>query len=385
MHFDDHIQHALSDLKSRGLLRRARAVSGAQGPRLVVDGREVLCLCSNNYLGLADDPALADAALRATREEGFGAGASRLISGSMQAHAALESALAEFLGYDDAALFTSGYAANVGTLQGLVGRGDIIFSDSLNHASLIDGARLSRAKIVVFNHADADDLESKLNAHRAEGRAALVVTESLFSMDGDTPPLARIADLALQHEAALVVDEAHALGVFGREGRGLCEQLSVRPDVVVGTLGKAFGVQGAFVASSEPAIRLLRNRSRSYVFSTAPAAPVARVALAALERVRQGDSARARLLDHAAHLRAGLQSLGYDVPDGDSQIIPLIVGDPEPTMSLSLALLENGVFAHGIRPPTVPPGTGRLRIVPMASHTRGEIDHALAVFAAVRR
>lgn len=384
MSFDRHIATALGALESKGLLRTPRAVRGSQAPEFEVDGRSAICLCANNYLGLANHPALAAATADAHAQEGFGAGASRLISGSMGAHREAESAFAAFLGKEAAALFSSGYAANVGAVQALVGRGDILFSDSLNHASLIDGARLSRARIVVYRHADPDDLAAKLRAHRAEGAAALVLTESLFSMDGDIPPLRRIAELAQQHDAGLLVDEAHALGVFGPQGRGLCADRGVRPDVLVGTLGKAFGGQGAFVAASNPAVRLIRNRARSYVFSTAPAAPVARAASASLALVRDADAARARLLELATRLREGLLELGYRLVPGESQILPVLVGDPEPTMALSAALLEHGVFAHGIRPPTVPAGTGRLRVVPMATHTDEHIDRALRAFEKVR-
>jgi 8-amino-7-oxononanoate synthase len=281
-------------------------------------------------------------------------------------------------------LFSTGYASNLGVVQALVGRDDIVFSDSLNHASLIDGARLSRARIVVYEHANADDLAQKLRAHRAEGRAALVVTESVFSMDGDFAPLRELAELAREYRAGFVVDEAHALGVFGPQGRGLAPALGVVPDVTLGTLGKALGGQGAFAAAAAPVVDLIRNRARSYVFSTAPSPALARAAIASVRLVQEGDALRDTLHRHAARLRDALCKLGYQVPAGESPIIPVLVGDPEPTMRLSQALLERGVFAHGIRPPTVPAGTGRLRVVPMASHSDADIDEAIAAFEAVR-
>jgi 8-amino-7-oxononanoate synthase len=302
----------------------------------------------------------------------------------MAGHRAAERSLALYVRQPDAVLFSTGYAGNVGTLQGLVGRDDIIFSDALNHASLIDGARLSRAKVVVYQHGDPADLAAKLREHRHEGRAALVVTESLFSMDGDIPDLAAIAELARTHDAGLVVDEAHALGVLGPQGKGVCASLGIVPDVLLGTLGKALGTQGAFAAADAQVADLIRNRARSYVFSTAPAPALARASEAAVRLVRDADGLRERLTRHARRMREGLRELGYRVPPGESAIIPVLVGDPEPTMRLSSALLERGVFAHGIRPPTVPPGTGRLRVVPMASHTNDDIEEALAAFAAIR-
>jgi 8-amino-7-oxononanoate synthase len=352
---------------------------------LLVDGRSVLCLCSNNYLGLAHHPVLVAALRRGLEEDGLGSGASRLISGSMRAHRDAEGVLAGYVRQPAAALFSSGYACNVGVVQGLAGRDDIVFSDSLNHASLIDGARLSRARVVIYEHADPADLERKLREQRSRGKGALVVTESLFSMDGDRAPLVELAQLARQYDAGFVVDEAHALGVLGPEGRGLSAELGVVPDVVVGTLGKALGGQGAFVASAPTVIDLIRNRARSYVFSTAPSPALARAAVAGVRLSLDAQGLRDSLARHWRRLREGLAELGYRVLPGDSPIIPVMVGDPAPTMQLSQALLEHGVFAHGIRPPTVPAGTGRLRVVPMANHSVDDIEEALAAFKAVRR
>lgn len=384
MQFSELVERSLLDLDQQGLRRKAREIDGPQGPRVIVDGRPVLCLCSNNYLGLAGHPEIVAALTAGLREEGVGSGASRLISGSMRAHRQSEAALARFAQLPAAALFSTGYACNLGVVQALATREDVIFSDSLNHASLIDGARLSRAKIVIYEHGDASDLERKLKGERHSGRMALVLTESLFSMDGDVAPLSDIANLARAHGAGLVVDDAHALGVYGPEGRGLCAALGVVPDVLIGTLGKAFGAQGAFVAGSASVIDLIRNRARSYIFSTAPSPALARAAEAAAQVVAGADDLRSRLLAHARRLRTGLSELGYRVLPGQSPIIPVVIGDPEPTMALSRALLEQGVFAHGIRPPTVPAGSGRLRVVPMASHSAEDIEQALAAFAAVR-
>lgn len=384
MPFEAEIRGALSELEAAGLLRRPPRVSGPQGPEIEIDGKPVLCFCSNNYLGLAEHPAIASAVRDSLETEGVGAAASRLITGTMDAHRDAEQAFANYLGTSDAALFSTGYAANVGTIQALVGPGDAVFSDALNHASLIDGCRLSRARIHVYGHRDPEHLGSLLGKHRSAVRRALVVTDSVFSMDGVQAPLAEIADLTRSHDAGLFVDEAHALGVFGPKGRGCAANLGLTPDVVVGTLGKSFGVAGAFVAANEETVALVRNRARSFVYSTAPPPMLARAAIAALELVKNADQARANLLANAEHLRSGLRELGYDVPSGMSQILPVLIGANDRTMALSAKLLDRGVFVQGIRPPTVPDGTARLRLTPMATHQPEQIERALAAFASVR-
>ncbi len=383
--FHEQIHEALDELAAAGLLREPLRVSGPQGPELVIDGRPVICLCSNNYLGLAAHPQLEAAACDAITAEGVGAAASRLITGTMDAHSEAESALASFVGAPDAALFSTGYAANVGAIQALVGPGDLIFSDALNHASLIDGCRLSRARVQVYRHADPDDLEALLSAHRPRGRRALILTDSLFSMDGDEAPLGALSELAARFDAGLFVDEAHALGVLGPKGRGIAASLGVQPDVLIGTLGKSFGIAGAFVAASREVVSLIRNRARSFVYSTAPPPALARAAIAAIPLVEQADEARARLLGHATRLRLELRTLGFEVPNGRSQILPVLIGANDRTMQLSAKLLDRGVFVQGIRPPTVPDGTARLRLTPMATHRPEQIDRALAAFASLAR
>ncbi|MGB8329393.1 MAG: 8-amino-7-oxononanoate synthase [Polyangiales bacterium] len=383
MAFQTQIREALLELEAAGLLRRPIGISGAQGPEIQIEGRPVLCFCSNNYLGLANHPAIVAASNACTKEEGVGAAASRLITGTMQAHQEAESAFAEFLQAPAAVLFATGYAANLGTIQALVGPGDAIFSDALNHASLIDGSRLSRAQVHVYLHRDVEHLEALLRAHRPRARRSLIITDSVFSMDGVTAPLTEIAELARSFDSGLLVDEAHALGVFGPNGRGISAAMGVEPDLVVGTLGKSFGVAGAFVAASAEISSLIRNRARSYVYSTAPPPMVARAALAALELVRDADDARANLLAHARKLRSELRGLGFEVPDGDSQILPVLIGDNDRTMQLSAKLLAQGVFVQGIRPPTVPEGTARLRLTPMATHRPEQIERAIAAFASL--
>lgn len=381
MSLTDAARDTLARLEAEHLLRSPLEIDGTQGPELVIGGRSVLCLCSNNYLGLANHPELIRAAEEALAREGLGAGASRLISGTMRSHRDAETELARFVGMPSALLFSSGYAANVGTLQALATRADVIFSDELNHASLIDGCRLSRATVHRYRHGDPAHLESLLRAHRHEGATAFIVSDALFSMDGDRAPAAALHELARRYDAALVLDEAHSLGVLGPDGRGLAAEAGIVPDVVIGTLGKAFGTAGAFVASSSPVIRLLENRARSFVFSTAPPPPIAAATRCAVALVEAANEARARLRGHSIRLRAALRDQGHRVPEDDTPIVPVLIGDASETMRLSRDLLDLGVFAHGIRPPTVPPGTSRLRIVPMATHTDEQIDRAIAAFA----
>jgi len=385
MGFQTQIREALSELEAAGLLRQPLQISGPQGPEIEIDGRPVLCFCSNNYLGLANHPALVAASQAAAHGEGVGAAASRLITGTMDAHRDAEVAYADFVGAPAAALFSTGYAANLGTVQALAGPGDVLFSDALNHASLIDGCRLSRAKVYVYSHRDTDHLESLLRQHRSRSGRALILTDSLFSMDGVAAPLRNLAALAQAFDAGLLVDEAHALGVFGPSGRGLAAAQGVEPDVLVGTLGKSFGVAGAFVAASEEVVSLIRNRARSFVYSTAPPPLVARAAIAALELVRSADEARETLLSNAGKLRSELRLLGFEVPDGDSQILPVLIGENDRTMQLSAKLLARGVFVQGIRPPTVPEGTARLRLTPMATHRPEHIERAIDAFASLGR
>ena len=385
MAFQTQIRDALSQLEAAGLLRRPLRISGPQGPEVEIDGRRVLCFCSNNYLGLANHPALVEASAASAHHDGVGAAASRLITGTMDSHRQAEVAFADFLGAPATVLFSTGYSANLGTIQALVGPGDAIFSDALNHASLIDGCRLSRATVHVYSHRDSDHLESLLRDHRSRSRRALIVTDSLFSMDGVTAPLRDIATLARSFDAGLLVDEAHALGVFGPNGRGLSAAMGIEPDVVVGTLGKSFGVAGAFVAASEAVVGLIKNRARSFVYSTAPPPMIPRAAVAALQLVREADDARTSLLRNAELLRSGLRTLGFKIPDENSQILPVFIGNNERTMQLSAKLLDRGVFVQGIRPPTVPAGTARLRLTPMATHRPEHIERAIDAFASLVR
>jgi 8-amino-7-oxononanoate synthase len=382
---DDFLQAELEQIKSAGLYRRLRRVESDQGPTLMIDGREVVNFSSNNYLGLANHPALAAAAKEALDRYGSGSGASRLISGNMSLHEALESRLAAFKGTEAALVFNSGFQANTGAISTLAGEDDAIFSDALNHASIIDGCRLSRAKTFVYPHSELDGLEEALK--NAEGfRRKLIVTESIFSMDGDEAPLMGIVELAEKYGAMVMVDEAHATGVFGARGAGVVQALGLGERVLVqmGTLGKALGGFGAYIASNRDLRDLLINRCRSFIFTTALPPALMAMAIAAVDLVEREPERRESLRCNCERLRSGLAALGFQLGGGTSPILPLIVGDAGECMSFSEALMDREVFAQGIRPPTVPPGTSRLRITLMATHTDEQIDRALQAFKTVK-
>jgi 8-amino-7-oxononanoate synthase len=379
----DSFADDLERIRAAGLYRQLRVSAGPVDTWVTVAGQRALLLCSNNYLGLASHPALADAAARAAREHGVGAGASRLISGSLPIHHELEERLAGLKGTEAALLFPSGYHANIGVITALAGRGDAVFSDALNHASIIDGCRLSGAQVQVYPHGDVNALAALLAASAARRR--LVVTDSIFSMDGDQAPLAEICALAAEHDAMVMVDEAHATGVCGPHGAGVVDALGLHERVTaqMGTLGKALGCAGAFVAGSRTLIALLVNRARSFIYTTALPPPVVAAALAALDIVEREPERRARLHRQAGALRRRLQALGLDVPAGEAPILPVIVGDSARAMAWSAELLRRGVFVQAIRPPTVPPGTARLRATLMATHDDTDLAHAVDAFAAV--
>jgi 8-amino-7-oxononanoate synthase len=360
----------LAELAELGLRRRTRLVEGPQGPEVLLDGRPVTLLCSNNYLGLASHPQVREAAASAAVELGVGAGASRLVSGTMSVHRELERRLAEFEGTEACVLFGAGYLANIGAIGALAGRGEVVFSDELNHASIVDGCRLSRAEVVVYRHLDVEHLDWCM-AERAPHRRALVVTDSIFSMDGDLAPLAQIVEIARKHGSRVLVDEAHATGAHGPGGRGAVAAAGLQREVdaIVGTLGKALGSYGAYVCGSEKMIELLINVSRSLIFSTAPPPPAVAAASAALELLRFDERLLQSLHAAAFALRAGLREQGFAVREGEMHIVPLVVHDERAALELCEAAIERGVFAQAIRPPTVPRGTSRLRLAAMAAHT----------------
>jgi len=381
----DFIQSELERLKQEGFYRRLRRVEGEQGPTLIFNGQEVLNLCSNNYLGLANHPALREAAIQAIDRYGCGSGASRLISGNMTLHEELEEKIAALKGTEAALVFNSGYQANTGILSALVGERDVVFSDALNHASIIDGCRLSRAKIVVYLHCDVGRLEEELKRAPAKSRK-LIVTETLFSMDGDEAPLAEIVDVAERYGAMVMVDEAHATGVFGPNGAGVVAKLGLtqRVPVQMGTLGKALGGFGAYVAGSRALCELLINRCRTFIFTTSLPPAVLAMAIAAIDLLYKEPQRRLALWHNCRALREGLKKLGFSLGRSQSQILPLVIGDAQECMSFSERLLQKGIFAQGIRPPTVPPGTSRLRITLMATHTHEHLHKALDAFEEVK-
>lgn len=376
-------QAELARLQRQGMLRALRAVDGGQGPRVTINGRDVLLLCSNNYLGIAGHPALVEKMVAATRRYGAGSGASRLISGTMPPHIELEERIASFKGTDAALLFNSGYAANTGVLQGLFGPDDVIFSDQLNHASIIDGCRLSSARTLVYPHGDHAALAGLMEREKPlrKGRW-LIVTDGVFSMDGDVAPLAELCDLKDRFDALLMVDDAHGTGVLGSTGRGTGEALGCleRIDLHMGTLGKALGCAGAYLAADRVVIDTLINHSRSFIFSTSLPPGVPAAACAALDLVDsdEGRDLRQKLEKNRSLFAGQLKSAGMDLLGSTTQIVPVLTRAPEPTMKMTERLLEKGIFLQGVRPPTVPPGLCRLRATVMAGHTEAELAEAVA-------
>lgn len=375
----DSIKNQLEDIKNSGLLRSTRLISNCHSSRVVCDGREVLLLCSNNYLGLADHKALSDAAVAATRHYGTSSGASRLVSGTMTLHEQLESAITSFKKTESALIFNSGHAANVGIIPVLAGRGDVVFSDRLNHASIIDGIMLSGARLVRYPHNDYKQLET-LMAKYAKGRS-LIVSDAVFSMDGDIANLAELVALKKRHNALLMIDDAHGSGVLGEKGRGTATLQGVvdEIDIQMGTFGKALGSFGAYAGVSAEMRQLLINRARSFIFSTSlpPAVLAASIAAVEIVQSKEGDLLRERLAANTVFFRAALAAKGFNIPEGSTQIVPLLTGSAVTTMKFSDALFEQGVFAQGIRPPTVPNGTSRLRFTVMSTHTMDDLAFAV--------
>jgi 8-amino-7-oxononanoate synthase len=377
------IEQRLEELEELGQRRSLRMVSGPQGPRVLLDGKPVLMVCSNNYLGLADHPRVREAAAEAAMRWGVGAGASRLVSGTMTVHRRLEERLAAFEGSEACVLFGSGYLANVGAIGALAGRGDTVFSDELNHASIVDGCRLSRADVVVYRHRDMEHLEWLMHRRRngrgtrptGSGGGQVVVSDSVFSMDGDMAPLEELVELANAYGARTIVDEAHAIGAIGPGGRGAIAAagLEGEVDIVIGTLGKSLGSYGAFALASETTIDYLINAARSLIFSTAPPPPAIAGALAGLELLEEKPHRVQRLRSNARVLRRALAREGFPVKDVDMHIVPLVAGEERVACALCKGVLRRGVFAQAIRPPTVAPGTSRLRLATMASHTADEL------------
>ena len=378
------LRDRLEAIKERNLYRQLRTIQSEQGSWIEIDAKQVLNLCSNNYLGLASHPKLKEAAAQAAYTYGCGSGASRLICGTMALHETLEHHIAKFKGVEAALVYNSGYAANLGIIPSLVGNGDAVFSDELNHASLIDGCRLSRAAVSVFPHKDIDALEKQLQRATNHGNKSrrLIVIDTVFSMDGDIAPLPEIVELAKKYDAMLMVDEAHATGALGPGGKGAVAHFGLdgQVPIVMGTFSKAFGGFGAYVAGSQVLRDYLINTSRSLIFTTALPPTVLGSAIAAVKILQEQPSLVTTLQENARYLRQGLQQIGFDTGPSQTQIIPVILGDAARTLRMSELLLRHRVLATAIRPPSVPEGTSRIRVSVTAAHTHHDLDFALLAF-----
>lgn len=376
----------LHDLEASGLYRRLRIISSSQDSTIVINRKSYLSFGSNNYLGLATHPAVKKAAIEAIRQFGCGAGSSRLISGTMELHDQLEKRIALFEGQEAAILFPTGYTANVGTITSLVGEEDAVIMDRLNHASIIDAARLSRAKLLVYPHNDMAALRHVLEG-AGKFRRRLLVTDTVFSMDGDIAPVQEIAALAKEFDAILMLDEAHATGVLGANGRGISEYLRLEDDVPVkmGTLSKAVGSLGGFVVGSMNLIEVLRNKARSFIYTTALPPAVCAASIAALDIIEDKPELRSGYLRRVEYVREGLRSMGFDTLRSQTQIIPVLVGDAKRTMEIAKFLYEKNILAPAIRFPTVSKDTSRIRLSIMATHTKGELIKLLSAFEKVKR
>lgn len=377
----DWLKQELSDIKSRGLYRRLNKIESAQTPRIIKEGRELILLSSNNYLGLTNHSEVKKAAIDAIAEYGTGAGGSRLTSGNTSLHERLENKIARFKRTEAAIVFSSGYMANTGTIASLMNKGDLILSDELNHASLIDGCRLSKAEIKVYPHKDAASIEKILQNSRH--RKKLIVTDGIFSMDGDIAPLPEIVEIAEKYDAMVMLDDAHASGVLGKHHSGTADHFNLQVDINMGTLSKALGSTGGYIAGSTELIEYLRNKARSFIFSTALPPPAAAAAEAAIDIIETEDPSK-RLWKNIDIYKKGLFEMGISI-NSDSQIIPLLTGGSRRTVDISAELESLGVFAAGIRPPSVPEGKGRIRTTLMATHSRKDIDDALFAIGIINK
>ncbi len=365
------------------LYRTRRVAEGPQGAERVIDGKQVVSFCSNDYLGLANHPAVIAAFTKAADEYGIGSGAAHLINGHTRAHHALEEELAEFTGRERALLFSTGYMANLGVVSALLGRGDAVFEDRLNHASLLDAGLLSGARFVRYPHRDVDELQRKL-ATRTRGEK-LILSDGVFSMEGDIAPIGELADVAANYDAWLMIDDAHGFGVLGESGRGALEHLHVNSHsvpILVGTLGKALGTFGAFVAGSEALIEMLIQQARTYIYTTAPPPALAEATRAALRVSRNEAWRRDKMRALIERFRSGAEQLGLSLMSSETPIQPVLIGDAVKAKAISDALFEEGLLVTAIRPPTVPRGTARLRITLSAAHIEEQVDRLLEALVA---
>jgi 8-amino-7-oxononanoate synthase len=367
-------------IKEAGLFRELKKIDSPAGPRVLVDGKELLMMASNDYLGYCSHPAIKQAAQKALHIWGAGSGAARLISGNAAIFRDLEKKIARLKGTEDALVFSTGYMANIGLLSAVAEKGDVIYSDALNHASIVDGCRLSRAQVEIFPHGDTAALETFLQNGK-KFRRRFIITDGVFSMDGDLAPLPRMAELSRAYRAQLIVDDAHGTGVLGRRGGGTIEHFGLegRVDIIMGTMGKALGCFGAFVAGSSELRDYLINRARTFIYTTALPPAVIAGAIAAIDLLEKEPQTRQTLLDNISFFRKGLQELGFKIPAGTTQIIPVLVGDAQEALRLAGDLMREGLFIQAIRPPTVAEGTARLRITLMATHTKDDLTRALEI------
>ena len=383
----DWLTQEIDGLKEQGLYNRIRTIGSAQGAWLTVDGKNVLNFCSNNYLGLANHPKIVEAAKDATRKYGVGPAAVRSIAGTMDLHVQLEQRLAKFKGAEDVITFQSGFTANLGTISALVGKEDVIFSDRLNHASIIDGCRLSGAKIVAYEHNDPGALEDAIKEHASSHRRALVVTDGVFSMDGDIAPLPDLYEVAKKYDILFMVDDAHGEGVLGKGGRGIVDHFGLhgKVDIEVGTMSKAFGVVGGIVAGDKVIIEWLRQRGRPFLFSSAVTAPDAAACLAAVDLLEESTELVDRLWANANYFKTEMKKLGFDTGVSETPITPIMLGEAPLAQQFSRELFEEGVFAMAIGFPTVPKGKARIRVMISAAHDNDDLGEGLDAFAKVGR
>ena len=383
MSFD--LEQDLHQRKQDNLYRKVRLAETAQAPLMKIDGRDVLAFCSNDYLGLANHPDVIRTFQSAAAEYGVGSGAAHLVNGHSYFHQQLEEEIARWTGRDAALLFSTGYMANMGAINGLLSKEDAVFEDKWNHASLLDAGLLSGARFQRYLHNDVDNLAKRLQ--RTEGRRKLIVTDGVFSMDGDQAPLRKLADLAKTHDAWVMVDDAHGLGVLGATGAGVCEasQLSqCDVPVLMGTLGKAVGTAGAFIAGSKTLIEYLTNFARPYIYTTAMPPAVAAATLTSIEIIQREEERRAHLHERVIQFRQGARDLGLQLMESQTSIQPIVVGDSHAAMQMSQALLEKGILVTAIRPPTVPAGTARLRVTLSAAHTKDQVNTLLKALSQIQ-
>jgi glycine C-acetyltransferase len=378
----DWMKKEITNLKSKGLFTNIRTLSSPQGAWLTVDGKKVLNFCSNNYLGFTNHPRLVDAAKKAIDSHGVGPTAVRTIAGTMDLHTTLEKRIAEFKGVEAAITFQSGFSANLGAIQALVGKNDIIFSDELNHASIIDGCRLSGARIVRYNHCDPNHLEQVIKENEDAFEHALIITDGVFSMDGDVAPLDRLQEIASGYDILLAVDDAHGEGVLGKSGRGIVDHFDLhgKVDLEIGTFSKAFGVIGGVVAGNAIIIDWLKQRGRPFLFSSAMTPPDVAACIAAIDILEESDKYVKQLWKNADYFKAEMKSNGFDIGNSQTPITPIMLGEAPLAQEMSRDLFENGIFATPIGFPTVPKGKARIRVMISAAHSKEDLDQGLEKF-----